>query len=181
MTLLCQSWLLTFIQGYLIFWVGRPQDYGQTFTSLQHWSVSDFWRDQKSLDKKSYLGNYLTDCQQTLYQGSKFSDFLPTPRTILEISVNVKRFFLRGAGIGVQWPKMALECAICDPRSQEHSGGGPPGSLKRGCSILGSFNKHMHTPPSSALRAFRLFGRNPFWSLCMVITGHSYLYFLRSL
>ncbi len=40
MTLLCQSGLLTFSQGYLIFWVGRPQDYGQTFTSLQHWSMA---------------------------------------------------------------------------------------------------------------------------------------------
>ncbi len=41
------------------------------------------------------------------YQGSKFSDlslisdFVPTPRTILDISVNLKRkFFLKGRGSG---------------------------------------------------------------------------------
>ncbi len=43
-----------------------------------------------------------------LRQGSQFSDFFPTPRTILEISVNLKRKFVlkgRGRGIRVQWPK----------------------------------------------------------------------------
>ncbi len=39
MVILCQSGLLTFVQGYLIFGVGRPQDYGQIFTSLQHWAL----------------------------------------------------------------------------------------------------------------------------------------------
>ena len=87
-------------------------------------------------------------------QGSKFSDlslisdFFPTPRTILEICVNLKRnFFWRGGGrvIGIQWPKMALECTTCDARSQKI--------------------KNVHTPQSTALHAFILFCRNPFWSL----------------
>ena len=37
MAILCQSGLSTFVQGYVILEVGRPQDYGQIFTSLQHW------------------------------------------------------------------------------------------------------------------------------------------------
>ncbi len=36
MTILCQSGLCTFGQGYLIFSVDCPQDYGQNFTSFQH-------------------------------------------------------------------------------------------------------------------------------------------------
>ncbi len=36
MAIFCQSGLLTFGQGYLIFGVGDPQDCGQIFTSLQH-------------------------------------------------------------------------------------------------------------------------------------------------
>ena len=35
MTIHCQSGLLTFGQGYLIFGVGRPQDYWRILTSLQ--------------------------------------------------------------------------------------------------------------------------------------------------
>ncbi len=106
-------------------------------------------------------------------QGSKFSDFslisdlFPTPRTILEISVNLKRFFFwrgGGRGIGVHWLKMALECTICNPRSQKISGGGPP-DPEIGCFISGSFNKHVHTLQSAALCTFRPFGQNPFWSL----------------
>ena len=58
-----------------------------------------------------------------------------------------EKFFLKGRCrvIGVQLPKMALECTTCDSRSQK---------IKR-----------VHTPQSTALRAFRLFCRNPFWSL----------------
>ncbi len=39
-----------------------------------------------------------------------------------------EKFFWRGGGrgIGVQWPKMTLECFICDPRSQKISGWEPP-------------------------------------------------------
>ena len=52
------------------------------------------------------------------------------------------------------------------PQKPKISGGGgtprPPG---RGCFIQGSFNKYLHTLPSSALHSFRLFGQNPFWSL----------------
>ena len=36
MTILCQSGLLTFGQGYPVFGVGRPQDYRQIFMSFQH-------------------------------------------------------------------------------------------------------------------------------------------------
>ncbi len=36
---------------------------------------------------------------------SLISDFFPTPRTILEISVNLKRIFLRGWGYGY-WGKI---------------------------------------------------------------------------
>ncbi len=56
---------------------------------------------------------------------------------------------------------------ICDPRSQKFWKEDPHTPLGRGCFIWGSFNKHVHTPPSSALCAFRLFGQNPFWSLIM--------------
>ena len=91
-------------------------------------------------------------CLSLQYQGSKFSDlslisdFFPTLRTILEISVNMKRnYFWRGGGrgIGVQWAKIALECTVCDHRSQEDSSGGPPDPPERGCFNHGSFNKHL--------------------------------------
>ncbi len=69
-----------------------------------------------------------------VYQGTEssdfslISDFFPTPRTILEIGVNLKMKFFRGGGgmgIGVKWPKKALECTICDPRIQKFSGEDP--------------------------------------------------------
>ncbi len=82
-----------------------------------------------------------------------------------------------GWGIGVQWPKMALKCTICDPRSQRISGRGPSDPPERGWLICGSLNKHMHTPPSLALRTFRLFGRSPFWSLTPFLSV-IYIYFL---
>ena len=37
MAIHCQSGLLTFDQGYLVFGVGRPQDHEHILTSLQHW------------------------------------------------------------------------------------------------------------------------------------------------
>ncbi len=43
MTIRCQSGLLTFGQGYLIFGIGRPQNYGQILMSLQHW-LSFIWK-----------------------------------------------------------------------------------------------------------------------------------------
>ncbi len=64
----------------------------------------------------------------------------------------------------VQWPKMALGWIICDLRSQKFLGEDPPHPPERGCLILSSFNKHVHTLRSSALHTFRLFGQIPFWS-----------------
>ncbi len=60
---------------------------------------------------------------------SLISDFFPPPRTILGISVNLKRNFFGGRWGYGYWGKMtpkALECTICGPRIQKFSGGGPP-------------------------------------------------------
>ncbi len=77
-----------------------------------------------------------------------------------------------GRGIGVQWPKMTLECIICDPRCPKISGGGPQPPLKRERFLWDSFNKHLHTLRSSALYAFWSSARqtpvkmNPCTSFC---------------
>ena len=97
-------------------------------------------------------------------QGSKFSDFslisdfFPTPRTILEISVNLKRIFFEGEGVGV------LEYS--DLKWHWNAPFATPDPLERGCFISGSFNEHVHTPPSSALHAFQTF-----WSKPILIPG----------
>ncbi len=45
-----------------------------------------------------------------------------------------ENFFWRGGGWsnGVLWPKMTLECSICDPRSQKNFWGWPPDPPERG-------------------------------------------------
>ena len=53
------------------------------------------------------------------------------------------------------WPKK--------PKNYQERTPWPP-PPESGCFTRGSFNKQIHTLPSSALHTFRLFGRNPFWS-----------------
>ncbi len=75
---------------------------------------------------------------------SLISDFFPT------LNVNLKRKgFWRGwgKGIGGQWPKMALECTICDPKSAKKIGGGPQTPPKRGWFIWRSFSARQTLPP----------------------------------
>ena len=80
---------------------------------------------------------------------SLISDFFPTPRTILEISVNLKRNFSKRVGVwvlGLNDPKKALECTICSPRIQKFSGGGPPDPPTTYHVLLSSF-KDPHPYP----------------------------------
>ncbi len=96
---------------------------------------------------------------------SLISDFFPAPRTILEISVNLKRSFLGGGGIGfgvLHTPQKAFECTICGTRIQKFPGGGPPDPLQETFSFDNS--------SASAIEIwhyalFRLFWQNPFWHL----------------
>ncbi len=100
-----------------------------------------------------------------IFKLNLISDFFPTLRTILEVSVNLKRIFFEGEGVGVleySDPKWHWSAPFATSESQRNYGGGPLDPPDGGCFIWGSFNKHMHTLPSSALRTFRLFSRNPF-------------------
>ncbi len=72
--------------------------------------------------RKDFQDMYFIWCVHCMQQGSKFSDFFSTPRTILEISVNLMRKCFwrgRGGGIGVKWPRTAQAYTICDPWSQK--------------------------------------------------------------
>ena len=76
-------------------------------------------------------------------------EFFPTPSTTLENSANLLRiFFLEGGGyrgIGVQWPKMALEYTIGNPRNQKISGEAPQAPLKEAVSFwVHLTNTRMH-------------------------------------
>ncbi len=80
---------LNFGQGYLIFRVGRPQGYGQHFTSFQHW---DETADVAELSP----GNYHITClkkvcalemwwdllQATTYESGNLNHSHPQPRTV---------------------------------------------------------------------------------------------------
>ncbi len=108
---------------------------------------------------------------------SLISDFFPTPRIILEISANLKRIFLRGGGmgIGVKWPKKALECSTCRPWIQKFYVGGPPDPHARNHTLHSSFNNPRASPTNLDITHFSdflakthsdpwgLFGSNGAW------------------
>ena len=64
-------------------------------------------------------------------------------------------------GIGVKWPKKALECTICGPRIQNFSGGGPPHPPTRNHVFLSSYNDPCPSPSSLASRTFQTFLPKP--------------------
>ncbi len=123
--------------------------------------------------KKEFVLYYFWKCPQGTKSSdlSLISDFFPTPRTILEISVNQKRiFFWRGGGrdVGVQWPKMALEGTICDPRRQKYSWGRTPRPPWKRLFHL-AFIQETHVYTAEIGITVRLFGWNPFWSLSICL------------
>ncbi len=90
---------------------------------------------------------------------SLISDFFPTPRAILEISVNLKRIFFRGWGYGY-WGKMtqkALECTTCGPRIQKFSGEGSQTPLQKTIQFTVPLPFRVHLPSSLALHTFQTF------------------------
>ena len=97
---------------------------------------------------------------------SLISDFLPTPRTILEISRNLKRkFFWRvgGRGIWLKQPTIAPECTPWKPWSQKFSGGEPPDPPAYITSCKVSVHASLAHHYTQHCTLFRLFLRHPFW------------------
>ncbi len=95
---------------------------------------------------------------------SLISDFFPTSRAILKISINLKRNYFREWGYAY-WGKTTtkkkpLECTICGPQIQKISGGGPPTPLLETIPFRVPLIR-MHPPSSFTLRTFQTFLPKP--------------------
>ena len=92
------------------------------------------------------------------------SDFFPTPRAILEISVNLKKIFLGGGGmvVGVKWPKKHWNAP---PVALKSLGRAPRPPCKKPYSSQFIYHSVCISHQARRYALFRLFCQNPFWPL----------------